>query len=201
MEPVYSKRTLTLQANFPLSLPPGAEYVVVAASLDIEALELAVGDNNADFTEWPASYTIYNEQMVNVRVRSRLSQTIEIIFCSGGIGFEDNSPPIYRVDNTSSQFLSGNAAGSGTLVIGTTNTNGIIVYSAYGSCIAGGAADASFIITLGGNVIFAMCERQNNINHVSFVMPAPCRIGAGNSLAWVNLNATGYACQITYRVL
>lgn len=87
----YTVRTYNLQANTPQALPSAREYLIVSATVDIQALAYALGDGNADLEQWPFGFAVgVREGVTKARIQSSVAQVVQVAMVEGNAIVRDN---------------------------------------------------------------------------------------------------------------
>lgn len=209
----YDTRTYNLVANAPQNIPAGREYLIISASVDRDALQIAVGDANASFAQWPIGIApkvkdnTDQSKMMTARILSTVTQTVTIAFVSGDIEVRDARTLITGqsgIIQTQARGLTPGAGGSTNafsanaspvLVAAGANLNGVEVYSvSYQAHLQ--AVSSSVIASISANAgnesafpFFASNGAAGPVNQSMFTnFENPVRFSSGVN---VNLNITG----------
>lgn len=87
----YTTRRYNLVANQPQALPAAREFLIVSASVDITALNIALDDNNGALETWTYGFAVgVKEGTTKARVMSTVSQTVTITMATGAVTVKDS---------------------------------------------------------------------------------------------------------------
>lgn len=176
--PDYETRTYVLAANTPLALPPARQYLIINASVDDGAVQIATGSNNAEFSQWPAGYSVAIDPTLTARIQSSVAQTVTIALAFGEVLVRDSRSAALSASpwsgRTSLTQGVGAAATVTVVVPATSNVRGIVLLHATLCCLADPTAIAELY---DGGGVFASCVDSQAVPVVG-----PICIPAGQSL-------------------
>lgn len=87
----YTVRTFNLLANTPQPLPSAREFLLVTASVNTDAISIAIGDDNGDLEQWPLGFAVgVKEGSTRARVMSTITQTVTVAMADGSVQVVDS---------------------------------------------------------------------------------------------------------------
>ena len=167
----YSVRTYNLTANIPQALPSSRQFMLISATVDLAAIGLSLGSQNADFDSLILGISVGMEEgSIKARIVSTVTQVVVVAMVTGRAEIVDSrfapsgaSMPVTVADGASvSLGARGDAAATtdtGTFslialikrLLGKTTTASATTRSSL-SGIAGSAASNTTLVTAGVNV-------------------------------------------------
>lgn len=195
---MYIVKKIRLAEDEIVSLPPAFSYVLLSASSS-PFLEIAIGENNADFFTWEKGITLYPDGQP-ARLRSTLpaawnDQFVEVGMTVEGVrATDDRRPPTYDIKANGGITYEGQGNAVANVVL-DPGTAGVAIEVYFASVwVRGAGTFARFWIkgSIGG--FFGQTARAGFESHG--VLPFPVVLPPSSLLAIDNINATEYAYQI-----
>jgi hypothetical protein len=131
----YDVRSYNLTVGNPQALPAGREFLIISATVNIQAVTYALGDANGDMEQWPFGFAVgVREGSTKARIGTTVNQTVVVAIVSGDAVVVD------------SRF----APGAGTLAV--TEADGANV-------ALGATTDAAAATDTGNATLIALTKR------------------------------------------
>lgn len=184
----YSTKVYNLTSGVPISLPPGRDFMVIAADGDPDGLSVSVGDEVADFGRWPPGLTLKFDKPTKIRLLSNRSQTVTLNISRGTLALDDNSPDVYPMGNVQVYTFSGVGIVTSIAIAEAANLNGYILYQCNMVVRPTAGADGFGVVTAkkgGGtdSVLHAsFASADPGLAPIPTQLAAPWRVGPGYSL-------------------
>lgn len=168
----YAIRTYNLQANVPQALPSGRKFILVSATVDITALSLSLGAENANFDNLILGISVgIREGSIKARLVSTAAQTVVMAIVTGHADIIDSrfapsgaTLPVSEADGANialgarADAAATTDAGTFSLIalikrlLGKTGSAAPFGAKASGSTVPGSASVTNTIVTSGSNV-------------------------------------------------
>jgi hypothetical protein len=197
----WDRKVYTLESNVPLMIPPGQQFMVLAAGARNQ-LSVAVGDSNNDFSSWFEGITLYFDEPTSIRLLSPNPQQVTLLVAGGPVSFADNPADFKAIGSGNYVEATGAAVvGITSILSAAANVSGLDVIEINGAVAATAGLAANLRFLVNSVPFFCMRAPALSTNNIPFVLPVKTRIQPGSSLSWENVNATPYSFFLRFQPL